>query len=89
MGAREKPLHINSIICLTLKGMGTISARKAVTFVTVEEKQMVHIRKQLLQKPHSSQSFETCCLSLHLFQRTPEPKLYGKCSYYSREEVKW
>lgn len=51
MGAREKPLHINSIICLTLKGMGTISARKAVTFVTVEEKQMVHIRKQLCRNP--------------------------------------
>lgn len=98
MGTREKPLHTNSIICLTLKGTGTISAWKAVTFVTVKAKQMVHIRKPLLQKPHSSYSFESCCLSFHLFQRTPETKLYGKPSFLfliplplgeRRQEGKW
>lgn len=47
-GHKRKTLHTNSIICLTLKGTGTISAWKAVTFVTFKEKQMVHIRKPIL-----------------------------------------
>lgn len=45
MNAREKPLHTNNIICLTLKGSGSISTRKAVIFITLEEKQMVLHKK--------------------------------------------
>lgn len=45
MNAREKPLHTNNIICLTLKGSGNISTRKAVIFITLEEKQMVPHKK--------------------------------------------
>lgn len=51
MGAREKPLHTNSIICLTLKGSGSISTRKAVTFITLKEKQMVPQRKITIVEP--------------------------------------
>lgn len=51
MGVREKPLHTNSIICLTLKGSGSISTRKAVIFITFKEKQMVLRRKIIIVEP--------------------------------------
>lgn len=48
MGAKEKPLHTNSIICLTLKGSGSISTSKAVIFITFKEKQMVPHKKMAI-----------------------------------------
>lgn len=68
MNARENPLRTNNIICLTLKGSGSISTRKAVIFITLEEKQMVPHKKITTVEIYSSWHFGTCCLSLWLLQ---------------------
>lgn len=87
MNAREKPLHTNNIICLTLKGSGSISTRKAVIFITLEEKQMVPHKKITTVETLFFLAFWNLLLITLVIAKNkiknPLIMLYGECSFFS------
>lgn len=86
MNAREKPLHTNNIICLTLKGSGSISTRKAVIFITLEEKQMVPHKKITTVETLFFLAFWNLLLITLVIaknkNKNPLIMLYGECSFF-------